>query len=433
MKLGRRIKTIGGGQSCTVELYKSSKNNFTALKILGSKKVAKNEYDNVKYLQDECSEDSIRYNSRQFIMEVRSIKNVFSLSSLARVTELVIPYYPVTLLEFLKTDPSLEIKELLFKQILLGINYMHNNNICHRDLKIDNICISENGVIKIIDFGSSIRVCNHKSPLEFDCIGIHGTDPFISPDASDNLKYNGQKNDLWALGIILYILVNSEISRHQMKSSSMDYCSSFYLSPSSSSSSVYNRGTNSRNRMILYPWLNLKDTKYLAYKIFQEEFEKRLVDKNLTYLNFINVSENPEVFDDELIEEFVRVVLNVENLEERSKNKLKFLLQAYANNNKTISLRFQQEYSKSTIVMGFCNLLQVIPVKYRLLLSLLLALNPKLRCESTQESFFEAFLEKSWLKDVGEFPDLAESKNFNKVIGTVNQIFEKKLRKLKAD
>lgn len=54
-----------------------------------------------------------------------------------------------------------------FFQILLGINYMHKNNICHRDIKPEN-CLylfsSPNSPIKIIDFGLAVE---YASPSNF--------------------------------------------------------------------------------------------------------------------------------------------------------------------------------------------------------------------------------------------------------------------------
>ena len=43
--------------------------------------------------------------------------------------------------------------KIYFWQIIQGIKYLHQNGICHRDLKPQNIIIDSNQVIKIIDFG----------------------------------------------------------------------------------------------------------------------------------------------------------------------------------------------------------------------------------------------------------------------------------------
>ena len=47
-----------------------------------------------------------------------------------------------------------EVKEYM-KQIFEGMKYVHQQKICHRDLKPENILLTEEGVIKICDFGSA--------------------------------------------------------------------------------------------------------------------------------------------------------------------------------------------------------------------------------------------------------------------------------------
>lgn len=95
-------------------------------------------------------------------------------------------------------------------QILLGIEYLHENKIIHRDLKPLNIFMSANKVIKLGDFGVSRIV----KPGEISSKrgGIVndprvGTPLYLAPELVKQLPYD-YKADMWALGWIMYFLTS---------------------------------------------------------------------------------------------------------------------------------------------------------------------------------------------------------------------------------
>jgi len=92
----------------------------------------------------------------------------------------------------------------IFRQIISAVAYMHELNVVHRDLKLDNILINEqNGnEIKIIDFGFATG-CGKDEKLTMQC----GTPQYMCPDLAKRQQYHGQAADVWACGVILYILV----------------------------------------------------------------------------------------------------------------------------------------------------------------------------------------------------------------------------------
>lgn len=101
----------------------------------------------------------------------------------------------------------------LFKQMINAIEYIHNMNIAHMDLKLENIMIDiVNKEIKIIDFGQAC-ICK----VNGDNIkkrGVRGSGPYIAPEEFYDNEYDPFKVDIWALGIILYELI---YKRHPWK------------------------------------------------------------------------------------------------------------------------------------------------------------------------------------------------------------------------
>ena len=65
----------------------------------------------------------------------------------------------------------------IFKQIISGVLYMHKHNVCHRDLKPQNMLYdNEGGLVKIIDFGTATTFTRGKSLNQ-----IMGTPFYMAP------------------------------------------------------------------------------------------------------------------------------------------------------------------------------------------------------------------------------------------------------------
>ncbi|KAI8073091.1 kinase-like domain-containing protein [Gongronella butleri] len=95
----------------------------------------------------------------------------------------------------------------LFVQLADVVQWMHTQNVVHRDLKIENVLLStdDNGqaTLKITDFGLA-RVIDPAQPmLTTRC----GSEEYAAPEIVQGIGYDGRKTDTWALGIILYALL----------------------------------------------------------------------------------------------------------------------------------------------------------------------------------------------------------------------------------
>lgn len=89
-----------------------------------------------------------------------------------------------------------------FWQILSAVEYCHNRNIVHRDLKAENLLLDSNNNIKIADFGFS-NFYTSGGHLSTWC----GSPPYAAPEVFEGKKYTGPEIDIWSLGVVLYVLV----------------------------------------------------------------------------------------------------------------------------------------------------------------------------------------------------------------------------------
>lgn len=80
-------------------------------------------------------------------------------------------------------------------QTALAIEYLHMKKIVHRDLKLENLLLDENGNIKLCDFGFSVRVLRKDDLRSTYC----GTLEMMAPEMLGSQKY-GSSVDIWALG-----------------------------------------------------------------------------------------------------------------------------------------------------------------------------------------------------------------------------------------
>jgi serine/threonine protein kinase len=97
--------------------------------------------------------------------------------------------------------------KVIFIKLVKALRYLHVLGFCHRDLKLENIVLSgEEFIIKILDFGFSskiIRTEDGKAELQTEYVG---TKQCAAPEVLDCTPYDGEKADIFSLGIILFNL-----------------------------------------------------------------------------------------------------------------------------------------------------------------------------------------------------------------------------------
>lgn len=89
-----------------------------------------------------------------------------------------------------------------FKQLMLGVDYLHSVGVAHRDLKPENLLLTSRGVLKIADFGEAecFRFPWEEQPRK--SAGRSGTIPYMAPEQLRSSKFDPCMVDIWATGII---------------------------------------------------------------------------------------------------------------------------------------------------------------------------------------------------------------------------------------
>ena len=112
------------------------------------------------------------------------------------------------LLHFVRKRKNLEEEaaKKIFKQVVHGIAHCHCRSVLHRDIKLDNILIDEEGGIKICDFGVSRLITKNQS-IQEQC----GTPAYLAPEIIADKGYKGYYVDLWSLGVLLYAMLQGDV------------------------------------------------------------------------------------------------------------------------------------------------------------------------------------------------------------------------------
>lgn len=92
-----------------------------------------------------------------------------------------------------------------FRDLVLGIEYLHAQGVVHRDIKPDNCLVTEDNVLKVVDFGVSEMFSKDS---EMKTAKSAGSPAFLPPElcVAKHGDVSGRAADIWSMGVTLYCL-----------------------------------------------------------------------------------------------------------------------------------------------------------------------------------------------------------------------------------
>lgn len=97
-----------------------------------------------------------------------------------------------------------------FRQVVLGLRFLHNLPLAHRDMSLENVLFSGNGECKIIDLGMCLRIPRNEATrqvLPIPAQGPCGKKNYMAPELLVNTHpFQPLSVDIWAVGVMLFIL-----------------------------------------------------------------------------------------------------------------------------------------------------------------------------------------------------------------------------------
>ncbi|ERI92860.1 putative serine/threonine-protein kinase PrkC [Clostridiales bacterium oral taxon 876 str. F0540] len=202
--LGNRyeiIEKIGeGGMSVVYKAKCHLLNRFVAVKVL------KDEYSRDKEFVDKFKAEAAAAGS----ITHSNIVNIYDVGSQDGVNYIVMEYvHGKTLKEVIIQNGRLDYNRTLdiSIQIAKAIECAHKNNIIHRDIKPQNILVTDEGVVKVTDFGiakaaNSVTITNTNK--------VMGSAHYFSPEQAKG-SFVDSRTDIYSLGVVLYEMLTGRV------------------------------------------------------------------------------------------------------------------------------------------------------------------------------------------------------------------------------
>ncbi|MBR2372637.1 MAG: serine/threonine protein kinase [Lentisphaeria bacterium] len=105
---------------------------------------------------------------------------------------------------------SLDRRLRIFQRICNAVNYAHSKNICHLDIKPDNVNVGEYGEVRLFDWGLACETDDEGNAIFAREGKLQGTPSFMAPEqisVNPDAPKVGKRSDIFALGALLYSML----------------------------------------------------------------------------------------------------------------------------------------------------------------------------------------------------------------------------------
>ncbi len=192
------LKSLGSGNTGTVLLGEKD-GNFYSIKILRKDLDPENYAVRLKRFMQES--ETLRQINHPNIVKIID----FNHDSVSNSPYIIMEYIcGKQLSEYIKNKTPLTFAEkaYIINQIAYALDYVHRCDILHRDVKPENILITDNLTVKLTDFGIC-KVSNSGITITSD---VMGSPAYMSPESFDSAKALDRRSDIFSLGVISYEL-----------------------------------------------------------------------------------------------------------------------------------------------------------------------------------------------------------------------------------
>ena len=195
------LKRVGSGGMADVYMAKDHKlNRNVAVKVLKS-----------EYVEDEKFLKKFETEAQAVArLSHPNIVNIYDVGIEDGINYIVMELAEgITLKEYIRKKGYLSPKETveISTQIASAISHAHKNHIIHRDIKPQNILVSDTGIIKVTDFGIAKATSSNTVTSTATAMGsVH----YISPEQAKG-RFCDEKSDIYSLGITMYEMVTGPV------------------------------------------------------------------------------------------------------------------------------------------------------------------------------------------------------------------------------